>query len=377
LKLKRSMTILLIILIAVLLIGGGVYFLWLKYKTNEVTVGVLVLKDDVLATSVLNGVDLATREWNASSSNKTKINLVKIEHTNSTAAAKSAFNEMITKYEPVAIIGSPYSSIVVPLIADIQAAGIPYFTGATGTQITEDNQNGWIFRTQTKDDIVVEIAMKYFVNVFEYSKFAVLYTDSFYGQSANRAAINYSANLGVSVVKSLPFDLAKSDISKQVDEINGSDVDLTLIWATSDDGPKILEMLKTYNLNMPFIGSEGFIPMKSSDVFPEQANGSYIAVDYIPKTIDKDWVSKVESIYGRNSANFITTGYYDTANLLYKAITNAGTESNKLKSYIKSTTYSGIVGGYSFDKNGESLRQSYLGRIINGKLDFLKLEILD
>jgi len=373
-KFIHLLMILLIIIPLVLLAGC--------WGPKEVTVSVLVQESGPNSPPhskwIWNVVSLAADEWNSEPMNKIKIKLDKVEHPSTPEGIKNTYNNVIKGKKPVAILGSPYSNVVFTLMEDIAESKIPYLTAATNEKITKSG-NKAVFRVVTHDKTACKIAIKYVVNVLEKKKLAVLYTDNVFGQGAKDSIVEVASEMGGRVVKSLPYKPGgdKVDVRNQIEELKETDAEFLLIWPDVGEGVPILAQIKEKQYTIPFMVRNGILNLYADNLFSEIHNDSYLSLDFFRTAENMEWVVKVETKYGKDHVHFIPAAYYDGANILFNAIKSVSGKitPNSVREQLRKITYSGVLGDYRFDENGDSLKSSFIVQIKEERPELVKIEI--
>lgn len=340
--------------------------------SDYVPVTVFVEKDEVMGENGWNGAWMAAEEWNNTPNREMKIKLEKVVYGTEPEDQKIQYDKMIEENKPVAVLGSMYGHVTVNIKENISKAGIPYLTGASTVQVTENN-DGNIFRIRTDDKVVINNITKYLANTLGKKKIALLYTDGPYGMGAKDILLESAKKYEVAITKLLPYGDSSKDLSTQIKELKESDAEFLLVWALPTEVPEIIEEMEKDNLKIPFIGSISFYPTEQGVSLPSFVNGNYVAIDYIPKDTDKEWSDKVETRFGNYVVYPIFATYYDAVKMLCTAIEKVDTDSEDIKKELKNQPYQGIVGKYEFDDGGDSLNQIYITQIKDGKLQFSKI----
>lgn len=324
---------------------------------------------------VLNGLTLAVEEWNEKGGiNGRPIKLVHEDDASQPSGAVNAFNKLMAQSKPVAVFTPVFSNLVLAMEPYIREAKIPALSGGTNPKITGSG-NKWMFRIKTSDDINAKLISEFAVKELKKKKIAILHVTGEYGTSAAAATKANLERLGVKPVEIQSYNIEDKEFSAQLLKIYRSGAELVIAWGYPPDAGLILTQVKQLGLPLTFLAGSGYATQDALNLAKDAANGHYLMMDFIVGSDPKvqEWASKVKAKFN-TEANFLTGTYYDGANILFRAIQSAGTEPEALRQAILDTkNYEGIIGTYSFDEKGDSIRQAYFAQVRDGKPVLIKL----
>ncbi|MGI5835072.1 MAG: ABC transporter substrate-binding protein [Chloroflexota bacterium] len=321
-----------------------------------------------------NGISLAFDEVNEKGGiNGRKIQLVIEDDLSTPPGAVNAYNKIIAEQKPVATFIPNFANFDMAIEPAIRKAGIPAITGASGTGVTAAG-NPWIFRVRTNDDIMGRLAAEYAVKEMGAKKIGILYVTGEMGAGASKVVKETLEQLGAAPVAIESYNMDDKDVTAQLLNIQKAGAELVIGWSYPPDAAMIMTNMNQLGLNMKLLGSPAYGIADSLKLAREAANGHTVIVDWAPSDdpVTQEWVKKIEA-RAKLPANFIQSVYYDGANILAHVLEQSGTDPKAIQDGLRSLKgYKGITGEYTFDEQGNGLRQAYVGQIKDGKVDVIK-----
>ncbi len=315
-----------------------------------------------------NGLKMAVEEWNQKGGIKGRpIKLVVEDDTSTPPGTVNAFNKILDQ-KPVAVFIPNFANFDMAIEPAIKKAGIPAITGASGPGVTAAG-NPWIFRVRTNDNIMGKLAAEYAVKEMGAKKIGILYVSGEMGAGASAVVKQNLEALGNPPVAMESYNPDDKDVTAQLLNIQKAGADLVIGWAYPPDAAMVMTSVMQLGVKMKLLGSPAYAVSDALKLAKDAANGTSVITDWVagddPAT--QNWVKQIEA-RAKLPANFIHSVYYDGFNVLAQSIEKAGTDPAALRDAIRAVKgYKGITGEYSFDANGDGLRQAYIAQIKDGK----------
>lgn len=316
-----------------------------------------------------NGIKQAIEEINAKGGVKGRQLKLAIEDDTSTPPGTvNAFNKMMSGQKPAAVFIPNFANFDMAIEPAIKTAAIPAITGASGPGVTAAG-NPWIFRVRTNDNIMGRLAAEYAVKEMGAKKIGILFVTGEMGAGASKVVDENLKKLGVTPVAIESYNQDDKDVTAQLLNIQKAGAELVIGWGYPPDAAMVMTSMNQLGVKMKLLGSPAYAVSDALKLAKDAANGVMTITDWAA-TDDpavQDWAKKIET-RAKLPANFIHSVYYDGVNILAQTIEKTGTEPAALRDGLKAVKgYKGITGEYSFDQNGDGLRQAYIAQIKDGK----------
>lgn len=136
------------------------------------------------------------------------------------------------------------------------------------------------------------------------------------------------------------------------------------------------------NDKVKFMGPDGIDEQAFADAGGSAAEGVYITFGGLPESEltdkGKKFVQDYKAKYGGNIEAYTAYGY-EAANVMFDAVGNAYKADGKVtregvvKQLFATKDYQGVLGTWSFDKDGDTTLSKFAGyQVKNGKIEFVK-----
>lgn len=320
-----------------------------------------------------NGIRMAIDEWNQKGGIKGRpIKLVIEDDTSTPPGTVNAFNKVLEQ-KPVAVFIPNFANFDMAIEPAIRKAGIPAITGASGPGVTAAG-NPWIFRVRTNDNIMGKLAAEYAVKEMGAKKIGILYVTGEMGAGASAVVKQNLEALGTPPVGMESYNPDDKDVTAQMLNLQKAGADLVIGWAYPPDAAMVMTNMLQLGVKMKLLGSPAYAVSDALKLAKEAANGHTVITDWIPSDdpVTQAWVKQIEA-RAKLPANFIHSVYYDGMNILASTIEKVGTDPAAIRDGIRAVKgYKGITGEYSFDANGDGLRQASIAQIKDGKPVLIK-----
>jgi branched-chain amino acid transport system substrate-binding protein len=315
-----------------------------------------------------NGIKLAVEQINAKGGIKGRqIKLVIEDDTSTPNGAVNAFNKVLDQ-KPVAVIIPNFANFDMAIEPQIRKAAIPTITGASGPGVTAVG-NPYIFRVRTNDTIMGKLAANYALKDLGAKKIGILHVTGEMGAGAGKVVKETLEAAGAAPVGVETYNADDKDVTAQLLNLQKAGADLIIGWSYPPDAAMVMTSMSQLGVKMKLLGSPAYGMPDCLKLAKEAGNGRDVIMDWLPSN-DATVAEFVKSIEAQAKlpANFIHSVYYDGANILFKVIGEKGTDPKAVAEGLRAVKgYQGITGEYTFDAQGDGLRQAYAAEIKDGK----------
>lgn len=349
-------------------------------QTGPIKVGFLgALSGDLasLGDEAKKSTELAVKEINANGGiDGRNIEVVYEDGKCSGTDATSATKKLVEIDKVKIIFGGTCSSETLAAVPITESSKTLLFTSwALSPKITPNNK--FVFRNAPSDTsgakAVADLAYKNGIR-----KISIITENIDYSLGFEPVFIEEFKSLGGQVVDKESFNTDNKDLRSIVSKILINQPDAILINAQGSNTGVIAKALRDFGNRKPLYGNVYF-----SDANVLKNYGSYLENGYTSEPADLDsnnakvvnFVSSYEKSFGSKPQYlFWAAASYDAVNIFAEAVKKVGYDSVKIKDYIHNMKeYDGVLGKYSFDKNGDVVGIKFEDKqIIGGRVKMIK-----
>jgi len=271
------------------------------------------------------------------------------------ANAATAVSKLIDK-GVIAIIGGTTTPSTMAMKQQTAQAKVPHVSMAAGIPITAD-ENEWIFRTAQSDAVAVQKVIDYLSDSLKIKKFAILHDANAFGESGANELQKRAPEAGLEVVAVEKYKTEETDLTSQLTKIKGSGTEVVVVWGTNPGPAVAAKNMKQLGMTVPFVGSHGIANKNFITLAGDAAEGVVFPAGKIlvpdsaqgeQADVIRAFMSDYEAEYNEG-ANSFAGHAYDAINILFKALENAGSNNEDLRSAIEEIIdFNGISGIFNY-----------------------------
>ena len=339
-------------ILIILIILAATFFTINKPKQETIKIGFigpLTGEAANLGMPVRNAFDLAIKEANKIGKNKFEVIYEDGKCTSKEAVTAAQKLIDVDNVEILATVCSSETLSVAPLSEKKKIILL-----SLGTSPDISKSGDYVFRNSYSDE---DTSKKMATTIFQKAKkVGVIYEITSYPVGLKDAFRKYFENMNGTVTEE-GYAQNTKDVRTQLTKIISQNPDAILVDPdTTSTGISVLIQLKE-------LGFTGFLYGNyfggGSDVIKTpEAEGLIFFSDPTVKESDKKskMFEKYKESYGKYPEfEYWSSASYDTANAIIQAMKNEGDKTEDIKSYLYQNNFTGILGSYSFDKNGDMI----------------------
>ena len=312
----------------------------------------------VYGIAVKNAAEMAKEEINAAGGIDGKmVELVIMDDKGDSTEGVSAFNKLVS--DGITVVLGPVTSGVTSAVTSIaNSEGVVMLT-PTSTADTITTESDYVFRSCFKDSYQGIMGAK-FLSENGYTKAAVLYcAGDTYSKGLRDSFVAAAPDFGIEVVvDEASSSMDDTDFTTQATKIAAAGADsLFAAYYYNAAGPYIIPQTRAAGFTGAVMGPDGF-----DGIVPDYITGTmadYNNVFYTnhystedEKEIVQSFIANYQAAYGEMPNALAALGY-DGANMLFKAITEAGTtEAAAVKAVLDGMEFDGVTGTFVLDETG-------------------------
>lgn len=319
--------------------------------------------------SVKQGAEVAIAEINeAGGVNGMEFALNYLDDEAEAQPAISAYNKLMDEGVDV-ILGNVTSGSTIAITELTKEDGILQLTPSGSALDCTKYDNA--FRICFTDPLQGVTMADFTVNTLGYKNVALLYdVASDYSKGMADAFIAQLEANGGTIVANESFTSGDVDFNTQLTNIKASNADVLFIPAYYQDVASILNQAAQQELNLPFIGGDGWDGVLGQLEDPSLAEGAIFLSPFIASDSAENvqnFVTKYQATYGTTPDQFAADAY-DGVYVIKAAIEKSNsTESADLIKAMTEIEVDGVTGNMTFTPEGEPNKDAKLIVITNGE----------
>lgn len=314
-----------------------------------------------------NTLEMAVEEINAKGGiNGNKVVAVIYDDEGDANKARLNATKLMDKDKVTAILGPSLTPTSMAIIPITQPAKVPLISCAAGVSITSPAaERPFVFKTAQTDKLAVSRIFQYLKKV-NINKVAIITISSSFGVSGKEQLLEQAPKAGIEIVGQEVFGEKDTDMTPQLTKLRSTPAQAVICWGTGPAPAVVAKNMKQLGMTIPLIQSHGAASKKFIEYAGEAAEGIILPAGKITvykdlpdsdpqKAVIKNYVEKYEAKFKAPVSSF--GGYaYDAANLLFLAVSKAGTDTTKIRDELqKVKNFPGVSGVFNMspeDHNG-------------------------
>lgn len=305
--------------------------------------------------AITSGLKLALEEINEKG--EVNINLIIEDSAGKQDQALTAAQKLMNSENVTAIIGPTLSTEMNVVGPEADLSGVPIM----GTSTTADGipQIGeYVFRNSIPEALAIPASMTKAIEKYDAKKVAILYgNDDVFTKSGFDTMKAAAEEMGLEILTIETFQKGQSDYNAQLTKIKNLNPDLILASALYNEGAVIMDQARKMGIDVPFVGGNGFNSPEVIKIAGPASDGLIVATPWFGEKEDpkvQGFVKKFEEAYGKKPDQFAAQAY-DALYIMAEALKNAGeNDRDALRDALAEIRdYSGILGNFSFDEEGD------------------------
>ncbi len=266
-----------------------------------------------------------------------------------------------------ALMGAVTSGACLAVIEQSSQDGILQITPSGSALGCTEYDN--TFRLCFTDPLQGTTLADYAVDNLGASKIAVIYNNADeYSTGIMEAFVEEAEAKGAEIVANEAFVTGDVDFRTQLTSIKATDAELICVPAYYQDATYITQQAKDLEMDIPFIGSDGWDGVLGTVTDVTTVEGAVFLSPFLASDpAVADFVEAYEAAYNATPDQFAADGY-DTVYVIKAAMEQAGSiESADLIAAMTEIQVDGVTGSVTFDATGEPNKAAKFVKIVNGE----------
>jgi len=324
----------------------------------------------MLGRNFKNGVEIAVAEINKAGGvlGKPLSVVYEDDQADNPNAAINAVNRLM-KVDKVPLMIGPHFSVAQLATQKAYCDGsILSITGASGIPVTAGGCK-YVVRTRANDNVQSKALVAYALNSLKLNKIGVIFVNDDFGKAGADRVVQNIKDLGLTPVGVESHNAEDKDFSAQLARLRDAGAQMVILWTHDNEAALIVRQAKQLGLPIKFAGSTSLSQPVFIKLAGDAAEGAISSSDFVPSNPDpktSEFVKKYAQQY-KSEAELYAATYYDATYLAAKAIQMAGsTNPAKVREAFSKVQYSGILGDYKCEANGDCNHQVHIVEIQKG-----------
>lgn len=325
----------------------------------------------LLGRNLKQGVDLAVSEINAAGGVLGKPLQVVFEDDqgDNPNAAINAVNRLIQVHKVPVMLGPHYTVAQLATQKIFCDAPIVSFTGASGIPVTTGGCKH-VVRVRANDTTQAKALIEFVRSQLKVDKIGIIYVNDDFGKAGAQRVASVIEGYGLKPVAMEGHNPQDKDFSAQLGRLRNAGAAAVVLWTHDTEAALIVRQAKQLGLAMRFAGSTSLSEPSFVKLAGDAAGGVLSANDFVPGNPDpavQAFVKKYEARY-KSLPEIWASAYYDATYLAAKAIEAAGsTDPDKIRAAMPNVKYSGLLGSYRCEPEGDCNHQIHIVEIVKGE----------
>ena len=328
----------------------------------------------VYGATQLNGVQLAADQLNDAGGVSYELDVQ--DDGSDAAQGLTAFEHLINRRDVSVLIGPTLSATALSADRVAQDAGIPVL-GVSNTAPGITDIGEYVFRNSLTEAQVIPHTIRAAVERLGLARVAVLYgDDDAFTEGGYEVFVDALREEGVETVSTQTFAKGDADFSAQLAEIRKAGADALVVSALAEEAKLILEQARTFGVDLPVIGGNGFNSPALIDQAGDASEGVIVGAAWNAAAAtpgNPEFIAAYEEAYGSAPDQFAAQAYVGL-NLLDRAIrSTCDAEPRAIRDGLAGVSgVETVLGEFSFTESRDADHPAVVQVIENGQFTILQ-----
>jgi len=310
---------------------------------------------------IQNGVELLVKQQNAAGGLLGRQIEVIVCDDEGKASQAAICGRKLVNDGVIAVIGTYTSGAALAAAPIYSAANVIQTSDGTSDELT---QRGWktFFRNAPPNSDEAEFVAKYFTDVKQYKRIAVLSDRSSYATGLAKATVDALKKNQGNVVAEDFINAGTQDYSAVLTKLKAENPDVLFFSGYYTDGGLIRAQMKQLGMQADFVGGDANQNAAFAKIAGNAAQGAVIvnvpAPENLPYPEAKQFLTDYEQAFGAPPPSIYTLTNADGLRAVFAAIEDTkSTDNEKLIPWLHSMKqpFPGLTGPFTWDDKGERI----------------------
>ncbi len=249
-------------------------------------------------------------------------------------------------------------------------------TGSTDPTLT-DTRIPWVIRTNQDDRQFNYALLNEAYNIRGYTRVAILRANSRYARVGTREFVDGARRMGNPVSIRQVYFPGETDFSIYLEKIRDADVEAVLLWGEVDEIARITKQMRESGMEQTILTSEKVVNDHFLEIAGVHAEGVVAVFPFNPESNHPDLIQfhqDYKNRFGMDASSYAVQSY-DGANILIRAIRNAGLNRALVRDEITSIQEThGLTGTIRLDGSWNNVYPVFIAEYRDGQFHFRQFE---
>jgi branched-chain amino acid transport system substrate-binding protein len=274
----------------------------------------------------------------------------------SNTVAINALNKVLLD-KPAVIFAPGMGPPILAMLPTIEKSKIPTIAAPSSSSVTEKGAK-YFFRTTSSDAVGKEDEVRFLVDKLGKKKIGIIYVDSEWGYSARDNVTNYLKSIyGLAPVSEASYQPTDKDFTAQVAQMSSAGVDAIVTQGYPVDEALLTKQMDQAGLKVTHVGSgslcNAFILhlVSIEEVAGQYCGGPALVPQFDTRPQMKAFAESYKALNGFYPGVYAGQ-YHDALAMVVSIMRKVGTDPEKIRDGLATTTFEGVFGTYKSDSKG-------------------------
>jgi branched-chain amino acid transport system substrate-binding protein len=272
----------------------------------------------------------------------------------------------------IAMLGTAESAVTLAMAPILASEHIPNITSGQSTKLLALN-SPYLFLNGPTGLTYDSTLAKYLVQQKGYKKIALLTNNDSYGAGEHDAFLSALKTLGITPVADKVVPQDQTNMTPALNAIRGAGPQVLFIGAEEAQSGLTVKQARALGLNAVIAeGAPAGTPLYLSTAGVSDANGTIVSSPYLGNDVSaasRKFAAAYTAAYG-SAPELHGAKAYDGAEVMITALRACHACTGlALANAIRAVHYDGLLGSFSYDKQGVGIFATSIGIIKNGKIE--------
>lgn len=276
----------------------------------------------------------------------------------------SAINKLISS-DKVKFVLSDATSGVTLAIAPIAEKNKVILFDAIATSDEIIKSGDYVFRNAPSNYKQAIKAATFITEDLNVKDIGIIYNQTDYGVNLSDKFKDELKVQNITVLYEAGYQDGTTDFKTILSKLKSSNAKAVFVPGNYEETANMLKQAKQLGITIPFIGTDGAYSPKLIEIAGSATDNFYLTmmgVD-VNNEMFKNFVITYKAKY--NSEPDVFTAYgYEAAKILFQSISKGGNDSDEVKKYLYTNSFTSFTGQLVFDSDGEVIRDYVILKVI-------------
>lgn len=197
------------------------------------------------------------------------------EDTRSEPPTSVTAMERALEENPIAIMGSVFSSSTIVNMKTVGKAGVPQFTGSTSSAITLEEKPEHLFRGEPNNEAEAQMFQTWMADEAQVDSLAFVFVNNEFGADGRDAFVPLIEEAGIEVVEEIATEFGQADFTGELARVQRSGAEGVFIYVHEEEAGRLLQQAAEQGMKDThrFLGVTTLLTQSTIDLAGGAADG--------------------------------------------------------------------------------------------------------